>query len=121
MNLSRLNVARIPPQDRISIAVAINLLATPGLGTWIAGRRLTGTAQMILAGAGVTPVLLYLGTLVVRAYRAVLTGLEPEPAPTTLLKYGLALFAIAWIWAACSSLALWLESRRRESPPPRLN
>ena len=40
-------------------ALILNLLATPGLGTWMVGKRVTGALQAGLAGAGLIFVLIW--------------------------------------------------------------
>lgn len=110
--MKRLPFSRLPPRDRLQVAITINLLATPGLGTWIAGRRRTGLLQVVVACTGFVLFLAYLVLLVTRAWQGISLGIEPAPPPPRLLQSGLAVFGLSWLWAAWTSLGLWRESRR---------
>lgn len=109
-------------RDRIEVAVVINQLATPGLGSWLAGRRIAGAGQLVLSFAGFGLYLVFFG-LLLRSLWAAATGDPPPPAPAPFWwKNALALFGIAWLWSGVTSIQLLLERRRRPPPPlpPRL-
>lgn len=112
-------------RDRVQVAIVINQLATPGLGSWLAGRRIAGAGQLILAFAGFFLFVGYLGILLVGVWRATWNGLEPVPPNPAWWRWGIGLFGAAWLWAAVTSLQLWLGLRRDREPPtvepPRLS
>lgn len=111
-------------RDRLQVAIVINQLATPGLGSWIAGHRLAGAGQLILACAGFVLFVGYFVLLVVASWRASELGTELALPPSVWWKSGLVWFGIAWLWAGVTSLQMFAELRRRAaaSPaePPRL-
>lgn len=109
-------------RDRALAWIAWNQLVTPGLGTWLAGRRVTGALQMALAFAGfLTFCAAILG--VVRAAWA--AAADPDAGLSLRLPawwwLGLFTFGLAWLWSGTTSLALWREARRADAAlPPRL-
>ena len=109
-------------RDRVEIAVVINQLATPGLGSWIAGRRLAGAGQLILSCAGFGLFLVFFVLMIRSLWLA--AGGEPDiGTPDPLLwKRALGLFGAAWVWSGITSLQLLLDRRRRRrDQPPRLH
>jgi hypothetical protein len=95
----------------------LNLLGTPGLGSFLAGRKFQGLCQMLIAFAGFV---LIVGWFVVRVLilRALLLD-TPLPADngSQLGLVGAGLFLFAWVWSLFTGLAL----RRSAFPePPRL-
>jgi len=102
------------------LMAAINLLAWPGIGTFIGGQKVVGAIQAALALAGG---LLSL-CLIVVMFRLVIkldstsfdTGSFVE-ANGTLLGLGgggLGLLAISWVWAAVSSLQIAIRLKTRD-------
>ncbi len=103
-------------------------LVVPGTGTLAAGRR-SGYAQGVLALAG-TALTLVFGVRFLAWYAANYARFQQEDLnPFEVLGeiwlavrwalLGMALFALAWLWALGSSLLLLREARRREARPPR--
>jgi hypothetical protein len=101
------------PEDapRAWFLLAANLVALPGLGSFLGGRRATGVAQALLAttGAGLTLVWMaeYVG-------RWIATGSYPldDYGPRFAWALGgLGLFGIAWLWALRTGLAMLAEAR----------
>ena len=96
----------------------VNLLAFPGLGTIMAGRRV-GYLQAVIM---VTGFVLTMGYMLL--YLAAVVRYIQHPAWTEAdfqalyrpylwaLSTGLALCALAWIWALISSLTLWKQRNR---------
>ncbi len=96
-----------PPVSRSAARnyFVLNQLAAPGLGTFLAGYRLLGLGQFLLALAGFILVITWCILVGFNAYRLFQTGAEPEP----VAKYGLAgiaLFAAAWCWSLITSRKL---------------
>lgn len=108
-------------RDLLQIAIVINQLATPGLGSWIAGRKLAGSGQLTLAFAGFLLFLVRCVRLVSESFRAALDGSEAPGFPAEAWQRALLLFGIAWLWSAVTSLQLLHEIRNlpaaRPSPP----
>jgi hypothetical protein len=104
-------------------------LAIPGSGTIVAGRR-TGYVQgaLALAGMGLTTVygVRFMTWYFANYARLQQNGTDPFMVMGELwlavrwALLGMALFAIAWLWALGSSLAALIEARRAEAPrkPP---
>lgn len=109
-------------RDRALAWIAWNQLATPGLGTWLAGRRVTGALQMALAFAGFLIFSAAILGLVREAWEAAASvdaGL-PIRLPAWW-RLGLLAFGLAWLWSGVTGLALWREARRADAArPPRL-
>lgn len=109
-------------RDRVLAWVVWNQLATPGLGTWLSGRRTLGALQMALAFAGFLVVCAAFAVMVRTAWEAA-NGESDMPAGLpSFWRLGFILFGIAWLWAALSSVRLWREARRQDAAePPRLD
>lgn len=112
-------------RDRLQIAIIINQLATPGLGSWIAGRKIAGFGQMSLAVSGFGFFLRDFFRLLGATWDVFQGRLDPSQVPAfDPSQTGLRIFAVAWIWSAVTSLQLFLELRRRRTaplPPPKLD
>ena len=94
-------------------ALLVNQLATPGLGSIVAGRRVSGWAQLILAAAGVLLVLAWWFRVLSFYYELMIWD---EPAQELKLHHGMgklgaALFGVAWLWALGTSISLLREAR----------
>jgi hypothetical protein len=99
----------------------INQLATPGLGSLMAGRWLAGAGQLILALAGAGMVTAWFVLVVVQVYNQIDEGAQPRSV-AWLGEAGALVFAAGWLWALLTSLSLIREAREEEGPlvPPRL-
>lgn len=104
-------------------ALLLNLLGTPGLGTWMAGKRVTGLLQAVLAVAGFALVVIWF----VQWCTALLHGGRAAYLTYRGLGMGAGLFAIAWVWGLLTGLRLLkqspppsTESQQQEAQPPRL-
>jgi 4a-hydroxytetrahydrobiopterin dehydratase len=106
-----------PAFDRTSAAIIINQLATPGLGSWIAGHRVAGAGQLLIACSGFCVFLVYFARLIIEAFHTAM-GAEPvEPLNDALWRWGLILFGVSWVWSGITSLQIWSRSRRTAVPP----
>lgn len=93
--------------------VGINLLATPGLGTIIAGRFLAGALQLILAVIGFCLIIAWFFYL----FQATL---EAAPAGNAWMwQSGVAFFATGWLFSLWSSLDLIRQAKT--NTPPKLD
>lgn len=97
-------------------AALINQLATPGLGSLLAGRRWSGTGQLLLAVAGFCLVVAWFGMLMWNLYHVFDTGQEGKSV-AWVGELGAALFALAWIWSLFTSLSLLRQARPTDFPP----
>jgi hypothetical protein len=120
MNLRHLWHYRIASnrRDRAQVAAALNLLATPGLGSWAAGHRRVGGAQMLLAFTGFTLFLIYFCQLTVRTWNVLTGDVSLEIQTSGRWQIALALFGVAWLWSAYTSFQIWREPLTSLHPPP---
>jgi len=103
----------------------LNLLATPGLGSFLCGRWIAGTGQLVLAVAGFTLVVVWFLKEMI-PYYGLMFGDEPPHLPSLkMLGDGSALFAASWVWSAVTSLGLLreasannLQSLKNSAVPP---
>jgi hypothetical protein len=100
------------PPDSVAAArscLTINLLGLPGLGSWIAGRRV-GLIQAALALLGMIVTATGCISFVVAWIRA---GQLPETLMSDLrLSFeGVALFLTGWVWALITSLSIMRIAR----------
>ena len=105
-------------------AVLVNQLATPGLGSVLAGRYLSGSGQLLLALAGFTLFILWFVAVMKQFYGQIQGDVEVKPVGWIGLT-GLAVFAAAWLWALVTSLSIMREVKRNNAaifteplPPP---
>jgi len=102
--------------------VLINQLATPGLGSLLAGRWVAGIGQLLVAVAGFAMVIGWFVLVAINLYNRIVNDTEPKPA-AWLGEAGALTFGAAWLWALLTSSQL-LRSARESEPagvPPRLN
>ena|SRR5579859_1656469 len=93
----------------------INQLATPGLGSLMAGRWAAGIGQIILAVAGFGLIVAWFFLVMSQFYHAFKGD---EPSGNSVAGFGEAgalLFAAAWLWALFTSLSLMREARENEA------
>lgn len=88
-------------------AALLNQLATPGLGTLMAGRWVTGILQLLLSLAGFVLVLIWF-VMMMASYYGQMFGNETtqKAANFNHLILGAVIFAVAWGWALATSLSL---------------
>jgi hypothetical protein len=116
---------------RSGSCILINLLATPGLGSLMAGRWVAGSGQLALAVAGFLMVMVWFFEVMVQYYSQIVGGTPSHPVGWIGITGGI-LFIISWIWALVTSISLFFEARRNaaaevlkgnspgESVPPKL-
>ncbi|MCS7089486.1 MAG: hypothetical protein RMN51_07030 [Verrucomicrobiota bacterium] len=99
-------------RPRIQAAILLNQLAMPGLGSWWAGYRWTGLAQMLLAGLGFTLVVIWFGDLLEMFVKQFGTAetIDRETIGWSWLRWGCGLFLVAWFWAGYTSYAIWRQA-----------
>src|SRR2546423_10285551 len=92
--------------------VGINLLATPGLGTIMAGRFVAGTIQLIASVAGFVLLMKWMFSW----FWSRLSSTVGAPAPAWQWQAGAALFALGWIGSLWSSVDM-VRNASTETPP----
>lgn len=96
----------------------INQLATPGLGSIMAGRYVAGIGQLVLALAGFALILAWFVLLMGQVVRQMNDGGAASNSPAWLGESGAVVFVVAWIWSLVTSLSVLRESKANE--PPRI-
>lgn len=95
-----------PSLPRATVCAAINQLATPGLGTLMAGRRWPGYGQLAFAVTGFGLILNWM----VRHFTDMIRlqmGLGPLFTDSEwMARWGGWAFAAGWLWALFSSVSL---------------
>jgi hypothetical protein len=88
----------------------MNLLVLPGLGSFLARRRISGAAQALLAGTGFV---MSFWWLILLGRQWTEEGYFPWDGGSdfSLGLTGFALFAVAWIWSLATSLSVIYAAR----------
>lgn len=104
--------------------VLINQCATPGLGSLLAGRFLAGTGQLIVALAGFGLFIAWFVQVMTKFYSLINDSSGDTRMDFLLMKLGLIIFAIAWLWAWFTSISVMREAKRNAErelkAPPKL-
>lgn len=97
-------------------ATLINLLATPGLGSLMAGRVVAGILQLFLAVAGFAFVVVWFWVTMKNYYGQMFgEGVVHHSGPLSILIFGGVSFAMAWIWSLFTSLSLMRQAKTEEA------
>ena len=103
-------------------AALLNLAATPGLGSLVAGWRVAGIGQLVLALAGFGMMLGWFVKLM-RDYFGLISDPHSEPQVSFgWLQAGAAVFAAAWLWSLVTSFQIFRSVPKNlpRTEPPRL-
>ena len=108
-------------------AALLNQLATPGLGSLLCGRWITGSGQLLLSCAGFVLIVIWFFKEMI-PYYGLMFGDEPPHLPgMKMLAEGGNLFVVAWLWSAFTSFSLLreassgrLRSLENSAAPPQL-
>ncbi len=114
---SALQLRRPLNRSELLSCALINLFATPGLGSVVARRFIAGTGQLILACAGFA---LFVGWFIqkMRLFYGQIMGTDlPLDAGARLLRWGLAIFAVAWVWSLVTSIQIIRNAPKEFLPP----
>src|SRR5262245_27485829 len=105
-------------------AALITQLATPGLGSLLAGSYVSGAGQLLLALTGFALFITWFVVIMRQFYGQIQGNVEVKPVGWIALS-GLAIFAAAWVWALFTSLSIMREVKRNNAaiftqpqPPP---
>ena len=107
------------PVDAVTArnAALVNQLATPGLGSLMAGRWIAGSGQLALAVAGCVMAATWFVEVMVQLYESLSADAQME-SNYRFLKVGVILFATAWLWALATSVNLLRQARTSERTKP---
>jgi hypothetical protein len=110
--------------DSARNAALINQLATPGMGSLMAGRYASGAGQLTLSVAGFVLVIAWFVAVMRQFYGQIEGNVEVKPVGWIGLT-GVVIFAAAWVWSLVTSISLIREARRNRAtqfnppqPPP---
>jgi len=93
-------------------AALVNQLATPGLGSLMAGRWIAGSGQLALAVAGFLMVVVWSVKAMIQYYGQMFSDTPTQPIRWLVLIVGSGLFVLSWLWSLVTSVSLFLEARR---------
>ena len=100
-------------RPRAYVLVGLNLLVLPGLGTLLAGRRVSGVLQVALAVAGFLFSVRWFSQLMTIATTISADGFpDLEALPFRSIVVGLGIVLAAWLWSLASSLQFLRASRK---------
>jgi hypothetical protein len=104
-------------------AVIANQLATPGMGSLMAGHWVAGLGQLVLAIVGFAMLIGWFVTHIVHQYRLLVEDVGPTLNVYGWLgKAGGLVFAAAWLWSLLTSWQILRSATTTDSGevPPRL-
>ena len=103
--------ARHLSRARAMSCVLANQLATPGLGSLIAGRWLAGFGQLVLSVAGFVMITVWFFEIMFQYYGQISGSVQPHPVGW-IGEWGAILFAVSWLWSLVTSISLLREASR---------
>jgi hypothetical protein len=97
----------------------VNQLATPGLGSLLAGRRWVGVGQLLLFLAGFVIFMFWFGALMKQMY-AEMVNYAPHHSVAWVGEVSVLLCGVSWVWSLFTSLSILHEGRQTgdTQPPP---
>ena len=104
-------------RTRARNSLLINQLATPGLGSLMAGRYLAGAGQLLLALIGFGLIMAWFFLLLVQMYHQIDSDSPPKSA-AWLGEAGAVIFVASWLWSLVTSVSLLREANQSETRPP---
>jgi hypothetical protein len=107
-----------PSQAAARNAALVNQLATPGLGSLMAGRWAAGIGQLALAVAGFVMVVVWFFEVMIEYYGQV-TGDVQVRSIGWIGEAGAILFVVSWFWALVTSVSLLRQAKAEEPTGPR--
>jgi hypothetical protein len=105
-------------------AALVNQLATPGLGSLMAGQWIVGIGQLLLAVAGFVLVIVWFFETLIQLYGQMDDNVTSHPV-AWIGETGAALFIVAWFWSLITSISLVVRAKSEEPVfpqpiPPRI-
>ena len=110
--------------NRLVVCALINQLATPGLGSWFARRRIAGAGQLALAFAGFGLVVVWMFDSFFTMFSQAFDQPTSFAAPEWMWKWGWTVFCVSWVWALITSVGLWRQAhllQKAGNVPPRIS
>jgi 4a-hydroxytetrahydrobiopterin dehydratase len=98
-------------------AALVNQLATPGLGSLMAGRWIAGAGQLALALAGFILIMVWFFKIIIPYYSLMFGESAPGPINWWTGELGAGLFVLAWFWSLVTSLSLLREASKVKLQP----
>ena len=95
-------------------AALMNLFATPGLGSLMAGRWVAGGGQLLLALIGFVLIMVWFVEEMRQLYGQI-NGDVPVRPIGGILIWGAILFAISWFWSLVTSISLMRGASRADA------
>lgn len=92
-------------------AALLNQLATPGLGSIVAGRWIAGTGQLLMSLGGFVLIMGWFFKEMSQLYGQISGQVAVQPIGW-ILEAGAILFALAWVWSLVTSFSLFREASR---------
>jgi 4a-hydroxytetrahydrobiopterin dehydratase len=90
-------------------AALLNQLATPGLGSMVAGRWIEGLGQLILAITGFVLIMWWFVQVMHQLYGQINGDVVVQPVGK-YLALGSTIFVVSWLWSLVTSLSLLREA-----------
>lgn len=100
-------------------AALLNQLATPGLGSLIAGRWIAGLGQLLLAVAGFVLIMWWFIEEMHQLYGQINGDVPVRPVGNVLIL-GSIIFAVSWFWSLLTSASLMREADKINAESARL-
>ncbi len=109
------------PGSRVSggNVLVLNLATTPGLGSFLAGRRWVGSLQMLMAVSGFVVLILWFWDLARQFWEVLQSGGTAVHPDLRQLASGGILFGGAWLWSLWTSISILRQQRRNPPVLPR--
>ena len=99
-------------------AALVNQLATPGLGSLMAGRWIAGIGQLALAVAGFVMVVVWFFEIMIQYYGQVAGDVQVRSVGW-IGEIGAILFVASWFWALVTSLSLLRQAKADGQAEPK--
>lgn len=100
-------------------AAILNQLATPGLGSLLAGRWIAGTGQLILFLIGFAVFIIWFIEQMTQFYGQIADDVPVKPI-WYLFRISVALTGASWLWSLVTSINL-LRQAEADVPPPTIS
>lgn len=94
----------------------INQLATPGLGSLLAGRYWAGLGQLLLAIVGFILVVIWFVLFSIHTYQQ-FEGAAGQVSVGWVGELGALIFVAAWLWALITSVSVLRQARASDQGP----